>query len=968
MPGRFRLICLCVLVGLPVRAVAADGGLLIPGGTAQLLQAAGIRAPVEPQRALLVVVRSLYGLRSLSSPTSVRLAAYLANAAKSERAGEEVAALLPAPVWERWVFGQAVGAGGLAARIIADRKAALLYYGLFGLDEETLAYFVKHPALVKTIHADHSAVFAVFSESISIRGGQVGLPGTASAAAAWEALVGAPRTAPERFVPNLLGRDRGRLAWLFDTLSRLDGPHRAFALGRNADELRDLSASFGLVGGWNIPETPFVRLSSLDADMILQRIAVTPDGQMAAPRERGLWQAAFDRHKRGGRAGGPVNTDSSPVTEDAEVSASWLLQRFLAIPAVARRAYLDSVLFAQRLAASDPGRTAANLDALAEVLAAFPTHEALMVTLERIGSSDPRDYQRVLRAAQAVAAGDDQVHQVLRLAMFQASLVLIDRLHATGVLGAADARALCASLSSITWADDAAYAGAFETWIRTNLMAALPPPQRSDTRTGLGDPQHPAAEGRLVEALAGIGVQHLVPVIEWEDRRYRVDVAAAECARLSRIRERQGGPTLDDALDLARIISDITAGSTPSLVRSRATQLATLVAALIPGDRVRLFGIDMTRVRESTLAMSRELSEGRVNHTSPDVRRCFAAALGVVLADVLASHAYAIALGDPDGALLLGENLARRHDFAIFPGAKGGPWTMASAMRSGAGPAASGSLLGLERAFAVHWMRPASLGAPRARPLLWEQEGQGLAESVAGLNPFELSDGSRDACAETLRRGRERLAEAARSGQLDAVMENLGVEGWRRRLVRTVSPANPRAVEQYLSLAEVLALGAAATPAVHEAVPMTAPPAPPSDSTDRGAPIAPPLALPSEGVDAWGPSRRAIDGSLKLAVPSRLDWHETAGRRGLGLLGSQVADLQLRVAEVLAELRLPAGLAAGVLSYAMWDLAMTAEMADMDDWLAVVRASQSLTSARIADYVSALAAGGPLVRVDTRRP
>jgi hypothetical protein len=88
----------------------------------------------------------------------------------------------------------------------------------------------------------------------------------------------------------------------------------------------------------------------------------------------------------------------------------------------------------------------------------------------------------------------------------------------------------------------------------------------------------------------------------------------------------------------------------------------------------------------------------------------------------------------------------------------------------------------------------------------------------------------------------------------------------------------------------------------------------------------------------------------------------------IALLPSHVADLQLRVAEQLAEMKLPAVLAPGVLSYAMWDLAMNAAMADLDDWLPVVRASRSLTADRMADYLSALTAGGPLVRLDARAP
>ena len=73
--------------------------------------------------------------------------------------------------------------------------------------------------------------------------------------------------------------------------------------------------------------------------------------------------------------------------------------------------------------------------------------------------------------------------------------------------------------------------------------------------------------------------------------------------------------------------------------------------------------------------------------------------------------------------------------------------------------------------------------------------------------------------------------------------------------------------------------------------------------------------------------------------------------------------LPLRVAELLADLKLPAALAHGVVQYATWDLIMGVQMADIDDWLALTRSAQALGGDQFADYVSALTADGPLVFV-----
>jgi hypothetical protein len=71
-------------------------------------------------------------------------------------------------------------------------------------------------------------------------------------------------------------------------------------------------------------------------------------------------------------------------------------------------------------------------------------------------------------------------------------------------------------------------------------------------------------------------------------------------------------------------------------------------------------------------------------------------------------------------------------------------------------------------------------------------------------------------------------------------------------------------------------------------------------------------------------------------------------------------DLNLRVAVVLHDLRLPAGLAKDVLLAATQDFIDETAPTDADDWLTLVRTAQALKRERVEDYVAALAAAGPL--------
>jgi hypothetical protein len=896
--------------------------LLVPGGTVSLLAAVGVHVPVDRDRAFLVAVRALHARQS-TTPDRGPIATvqkHLAAAVQAGDASDRVPALLPHAIWERWVFREKVGAERLAARILADREAALLYYGLFSLDEETLAFFVGHPVLTSAIYRRDAAAFAAFADAVAVHSGRVDLRSVASWTDRWEALVGAAVPDPEWFITKLFDRDQGRLAWLFDTVSRLDAGRQAFALGRNLYDLRSLESSFaGFDDGWAIPESPFTHfLPALDASMILQRVAVTPDGVLAPPNSRKFWEAVFNnRRSFAGLATVP------PAGADADrATAPWLIHRFKGTPHSMRRARLDALLFGQRLcAAAAREGVAVDTSSLVETLSAFPEHQALAVVLERMGFTDARDYAQALRAATALTAGFDPSQQSLRLATFQGALALVARMREVGTLGAPAARELCLSLFSLAPSDGAHFPGAMVRWIETALLPAAP---------GSPEPEPAGAEARLIGALAGPPAKQPESVVEWEGGRYRVDLAFGERSRLRRILRKLGGNDLDAVLEVGRTMSRI---MTPSVstadAESAGARLLELVPTIIDSGNLTLFGFDRAGARDLLLARARLLSTGRADRQSADTRRILAEGLAVALADVLAVRVYAAAIGDPDASLLLGENPARRHDFALGADPPQGPWAVATVSHTGAGSAAAGSLLGLERALGRYWLRRTTVAAPIVRPALWEQV-EGFADSVAGLRPLDLTDQSRDALVAALRRGQERIAQAAnRPVEIDGLAAAAGVEGWRRRLIRLAAAASPAAVSGYFSLSEVLRLGLGA-----------------SDATE---------------FDAWGPAMRPLDGSLRSRMPLRLEWHETADHPGLNLISTRIADLHLRVAELLADLKLPAVLAPGIMAYATWDLAMNAQMADRNDWLAVLRTAQGVSADRMADYVAALTVGGPLV-------
>ena len=70
--------------------------------------------------------------------------------------------------------------------------------------------------------ASQAGAFAAFGPSLRVRGARMTSPGGPAADPLWKELVGASPADADAFVDKLLGARFGRLAWLYDTVSRLD--------------------------------------------------------------------------------------------------------------------------------------------------------------------------------------------------------------------------------------------------------------------------------------------------------------------------------------------------------------------------------------------------------------------------------------------------------------------------------------------------------------------------------------------------------------------------------------------------------------------------------------------------------------------------------------------------------------------------------------------------------------------------
>jgi hypothetical protein len=308
------------------------------------------------------------------------------------------------------------------------------------------------------------------------------------------------------------------------------------------------------------------------------------------------------------------------------------------------------------------------------------------------------------------------------------------------------------------------------------------------------------------------------------------------------------------------------------------------------------------------------------------------------LADVLTAIVYAIHLGEPDGAAASAGNVSARHDFALSDGtprsSSDRAWRFPREERGDRGGwHVVGSLLGLEMALGRLSLRRLDLSEMPGEPTMTTNERASATLTAAFFAPASGSDKARDDIAAAIARGRARVAALQPDRtEIDRIAREAGLSEWRREALGwTIEHEREKALSRF-SLGELFWLGS-------------------------------PRTIPAAAFDAWGAATVLLDGCLCLRMPRAEPWEMRAGRPSTGYLSSASADVGLRTAALLAELKLPATLAPAVVAYATQDVIDFAKPAFYDDWAAFQRTARDLPRERLLDYISAIAADGPLIPI-----
>ncbi len=494
---------------------------------------------------LPVLARGLYDRDQRIGITQARLARILSEISAAASDGViSIPAPLDAGIWRDLLPPpQPPGPTDLFLRLVTDRNALLLAAGLSATHPSVRALVAGDRDLLRFLYREAAGPFVLAARRFLVHDNRIVVPGGARGDSIWQELTGVSPAQPAEFLRALLTKDRGRLAWYYDTIGGLDSARVAAVWPDTSFQLERALALYAAFRDsdpqWKIADQPF-RRGVNDAWTIVTQVDVR-DHSVASPLPERAWALLFSNSR--------VSRDQirrALAEPAADVSMAWLVQETLS-PLVRERQFrFESVRLAQRVF-----RTVER-GALPDVVLALNGlrhSRALVFALERMGVEGADTWAAAVTAAHHVSnTADDQRNAV---PAFQAAMALLERMRHVRTLDAPAAARLVRSLSDRVRADRKVPV-AVSQWILESLMPALPPLVQPDAFTG-----KTAYESTVLQALAGPH-DRVTRRLEWESLVYTVDFVAAEHERLRHVREMLPSPGLDAALasDRARDLTN----------------------------------------------------------------------------------------------------------------------------------------------------------------------------------------------------------------------------------------------------------------------------------------------------------------------------------------------------------------------------------------------------------------------------
>jgi hypothetical protein len=909
----------------------------LPGGLNAARAAAGDRRQADAGQFLVDAIRRSFqvpaGTRALRREGVLRpLIDHLEMVQKSGVAGASDQWPLPLTpaVWTQSILGEHQASGSLLAAILRSPSASLMYCALLSLDDPTRAWLASEPALLQHIAQRRAAQFLLAAPGLRVRDAAVQVTGGAAAVPAWEAAVGKRVSDPVGFVRAIVDANGPGLPYFVGGAAQL-APERIRLLlavdaapATAASAVRRLAIVFDrIASAWDVDEKPFWR-PTLDPLLLVSDLRLNANGAPVLPGTIPFWMAAFSG---GGERALSADAVSSTVS-GPPADFPWICEQvFVGGQTVLRGPYHLVLLASRRF----PSVTAANaVDALALLRGAgqFP---ALVGTLERARVEPLRVYADVVSRARQLTAIDDEPRARVALAQFQGALALLARAAARGTLNPAEAAPLISSLSAVAPDERGEYRGKLVEWIAATVTS-----HGAARGAALGQAVAADLDWNFVRFISGADERG--PVVEWEGTPYRISFGAAEATRFRQLLGEHAPPYLSAAGTMAAAAEAFEGEKAMKPAIADHADAVGKAAAAVKCDENKADAWPMLgiggRCRELAAAVTRAATTGDARNAArlaPRLRQL----ADLLLARGLTVLTYAAAMGHRDNAVVSPEDAASRHDFGFdFPGyGRGGAWRWPA---SGADRIrnwhVTGAMLGLDTALAQFTLVRTTTRPPSARPSLTEEDKVIFIKSAALIHPGTLTADDHHALVAAVRRGRERLANVRTRDEAAAIGDELALPPLMRTLLAWNATFDARRALDVLTLSHVFLLGLE------------------------------PAADPAR-FDAWGVAVDTRSGCHCLQFPGRRAGDLLPGRWFGGVLATGFADLNLRLAELLDEVRMPGALLAPVLAAATSDFTLGVEMRDFDDVPGWSDYTKALDIDRIEQYLALLTTDGALVPV-----
>jgi hypothetical protein len=713
--------------------VSALDRLPVPGGSNAIRRVTNLPDSVPDGMLLVEAARAWYGVRDPignPSPQVRGLIEHVSTSQESLEAGP--ASPLRLRTWS--IVLRQKTPDGLARSLVGSRNGMLLYHGLMGMDDETLAWMETQHELLRDIFDTVAAPFASAAAAVRVRGGVVEVPGGADARREWEELLDESAATPAAFVRALLEKDHGRLAWLYSVLADLDGRRLRFALGEHGGQLRSLArAAARAAPEWILAERPFWR-PAFDLSLVLSIVPLhggRPHGSDAFWRE--VFREDDLQRFRAGRGAPLASGTLVGIVFDDPFSARQRWEVFSLgqrMPGVAEDA-------------TDAGRA----------LRGARQHPALGLLLDRLEVRDVRLRASLHRAAARIASRDES-GAAGEITMWQASLAILERGALTGGL---DEASLVTALEEFAALRLDQPRTEITAWLMNGLVPRLM--ERADAS--------PGAEEAVLEMMAGAstpGGRAAGGTFTWEDLPYVLAAPEANVRRMHQVRAAQQTPSLDDA------------------------QFAWGLAASGRGD----VGALASRLRRPSLHLdvtgqARRLEEASKRRNANDIRKHAREAAEIIVGGLLPALAYAPHLAVTE-VPELGVDVAFRHAFGTQEDGLGPrkirPWLVARGYaQGGRGWNLQGSLLALDLAVSSWYLRRNG-EPPVAAPVFDEMDVNAFAQVASIARSRRPSNLRLQEAVSAIAAGHERARASADLPALDELLRSSGITAWRRREIR----------------------------------------------------------------------------------------------------------------------------------------------------------------------------------------